>query len=284
MTKGLKYNVSRYAQVAIGAFLSAIAVNTFLVPHHFLSGGVSGVALMLLYLLNWPVGIMIALMNLPLFLWAYRILDRDFVLIGAFGMAAFSLGLDLTHQLRELHFVDDPMLAAIYGGVVSGVGSGLVFRVENGNAGGTDIPSRIFKKLYSINMGTVSFLINVVIVVVSSFLFGVKPAMLTLISMYISANVLDKTVEGFDYKKVVIVISDHPKEIADAIISEVGRGVTFLHGQGAYTQRQKELVYCVVKITQLARIKQIVGEVDPNAFMTVQDATEVMGKGFQPSI
>lgn len=284
MQKSLQYHIMRYAQVAIGALVGAVAVNTFLVPHHFLSGGVSGIALILHYLFNLPVGLLVLVMNIPLFLWAYRILDRDFVALGTFGMAAFALGIDLTYHLREISFVDEPLLAAIYGGVVSGIGNGLIFRVENGNAGGIDIPSRVIKRIYSINIGTVVFLTNVIIVLLSSFLFGVKPAMLTLISMYISSSLLDKTIAGFDYKKVVLIITDQPREIAAAIMKEVGRGATFIHGQGAYTDKEKELVYCVVKITQLAKIKKIVEEIDSQAFMTVMDAAEVMGKGFQPSL
>lgn len=284
MRKGWKYHITRGLQVTLGSLIGALSVNTFLVPHHFLSGGVSGVALILHYLFNLPVGALILVMNIPLFLWAYRVLDRDFVVLGTLGMTAFSLGIDVTYPLRDIGFVDDPLLAAIYGGVVSGIGNGLVFRVENGNAGGIDIPSKVIRKLYSINIGTVVFLMNVVIVAASSFLFGVKPAMMTLISMYITASVLDKTIEGFDYKKVVLIITDHPREIADSIMHEVRRGVTFLHGQGAYMHKEKELVYCVVKITQLAKIKKIVEAVDPQAFMTVMDAAEVMGKGFQPSL
>lgn len=280
MQRDLRYNTMRYVKVGLGALIGAVSVNTFLVPHHFLSGGVSGIALILHYLFNLPVGVSILVMNIPLFLWAYKVLDRDFVALGAFGMTAFSVAADLTSFLRDTGFVDDPLLAAVYGGVVSGIGNGLVFRVENGNAGGIDIPSRVIRKLYSLNIGTVVFFSNVVIVTASSFLFGVKPAMMTLISMYISSHVLDKTIEGFDYKKVVMVITDHPQEIADVIIKEVGRGVTFIHGQGAYTKKGKKLVYCVVKVIQLAKIKKIVEAADPQAFMTVMDAAEVLGRGF----
>jgi len=284
MRKRVEYNIKRYFQVACGTLIGAISVNTFLIPHHFLSGGVSGLALISHYLFNLPVGVMIVVLNIPLFIWAGRVLERDFIYIGAFGMIAFSVGVDLTQFLREAHFVDDAMLAAIYGGVVSGFGNGLVFRVENGNAGGADIPGRILRKQYSFNLGTVLFAINMIIVICSSVLFGVKPAMLTLISMYISASVLDKTIEGFDRKKVVFIISNKPQEIADAIMTEIGRGVTFLHGEGAYTGYHKELVYCVVGVTQLAGIKKIVEERDRYAFMTVQDAAEVLGRGFRPSI
>lgn len=283
MRKSLRYYITPSLQVALGALIAAISVNTFLVPHHFLSGGISGVALILHYLFNLPVGILIIVMNVPLFVWAYKVLDHDFVVLGTIGMTAFSLGVDLTYSLRNIGFIDDPLLAAIYGGIVSGVGNGLIFRVENGNAGGIDIPSRVIRSVYSINVGTIIFIINAVIVLASSFLFGVKPAMPTLISMYLAASVLDKTIEGFDYKKVVLVITDQPRKIAESIMKEVGRGVTFLHGQGAYTVKEKDLVYCVVKVTQLAKIKKIVGDVDPHAFMTVMDAAEVMGKGFSAS-
>lgn len=269
----------RYAMVGLGSMISGAAINAFLVPHHMLSGGISGIAMIFYFLFNWPLGVMIAIGNIPLFYAAYKLLDREYLIGALFGLAIFSVSIDATRFLTEINLVDDIILAAVYGGVISGIGSGIIFRV-GGSAGGTDIIAFIVKKYYSYNMGLVIFSINLVIMAVAAFLFGVKPAMYTLITMFIGSSVTDKVIEGFNRKKTIMIISDLSDEIATGILSEVGRGVTILKGEGAYTRSDKRVIFVVVTLTQIARIKFIVEKVDPHAFMIVQDAAEVMGRGF----
>jgi len=181
--------------------------------------------------------------------------------------------------LEAYNVVDDPMLAAIYGGVFTGIGYGIIFRV-NGNSGGLDIVAAIAKKYYSLNMGGVIFAFNCVIMVLAAMLFGIKPAMFTLISMFVSSLVTDKVVAGFNNKKTIILVSDKTVDIADEIIKEVGRGVTFLKGEGAFTHQEKKVIFVVVNLTQIAKIKIIANLIDPMAFMIVLSANEVMGRGF----
>lgn len=269
----------RYAFVGLGSFIGGSAINAFLVPHHMLSGGVSGIAMIFYFLFDWPLGLMIAVGNIPLFYAAYKLLDREYVLCALYGMVIFSLSIDATRFLTKMNLVDDIILASVYGGVISGLGSGIIFRV-GGSAGGTDIIATLVKKYYSYNIGVVVFSINLVIMTIAAFLFGLKPAMYTLITMFIGASVTDKVIEGFNRKKTVLIISDVSEEIAAAILKEVGRGVTFLKGEGAYTRQDKKVVFVVVTLTQIARIKFIVEKVDPQAFMIVQDAAEVLGRGF----
>ena len=274
-----KKQLWRYSMVAAGSFISGVAINTFLIPHHLFSGGVSGVAMILYFLFNWPIGLQIAVLNIPIFYMAYRLLDRDYVVCGLFGMLIFSVATDATRFLADVHLVDDTMLAAIYGGVISGIGSGMIFRAS-GSAGGTDTIATIVKKYYSLNVGLVGFSINVFLMLVAAGLFGVKPAMYTLLSFYVGSQVTDAVIEGINRKKTVLIISEMNTEIAEAIMEEVGRGATFLEGTGAFTGQDKKVLFVVVTLTQIAKIKFIVEKIDPHAFMIVQDAAEVLGRGF----
>ena len=274
-----KKQIWRYSMVAAGSLISGIAINTFLIPHHLFSGGVSGVAMILYFLFDWPIGVQIIVLNIPIFYAAYRLLDRDYVICGIFGMLIFSVATDATRFLSTINLVDDTLLAAIYGGVITGIGSGMIFRVS-GSAGGTDTIATIIKKYYSLNVGLVGFSINVFLMLVAAVLFGVKPAMYTLLSFFVGSRVTDTVIEGINRKKTILIISEMNIEIAEAILEEVGRGATFLEGTGAYTGQDKKVLFVVVTLTQIAKIKFIVEKVDPHAFMIVQDAAEVLGHGF----
>lgn len=274
-----KKNLLRLATVALGSLLLGISINTFLLPHNMLSGGISGIAMILYFIVHTPIGAMVAVLNIPIFYAAYKFLDRESVFIGLYGMVIFAGAIDATNFLVSYKLTDDILLAAIFGGVVTGVGAGLIFRV-NGNTGGADIIAVIVKKYYSLDVGSVMFSINVLLMIISAFLFGFKPAMYTLISMYVGATVTNRVIEGFNHKKTILIISDHCEEIAHAILSEVGRGVTFIQGEGAFTHQERKLIFVVVTLIQIAKIKSIIQTTDPKAFIIIQDATEVSGHGF----
>jgi uncharacterized membrane-anchored protein YitT (DUF2179 family) len=278
-----KKHIWRYSMVAAGGFISGVGINTFLIPHQLFSGGVSGVAMILYFLFGWPIGIQIIVLNIPIFYAAYRLLDREYVICGIFGMLVFSFATDTTRFLTEIQLVDDTLLAAIYGGVISGIGAGMIFRVS-GSAGGVDVIATIIKKYYSLNVGLVGFIINIFLMLVAAALFGVKPAMYTLLSFFVGARVTDAVIEGLNRKKTVLIISDKNEEMAEAILDEVGRGATFLEGTGAYTGQNKKVLFVVVTLTQIAKIKFIAEKTDPHAFMIVQDAAEVLGHGFSSKI
>ncbi len=271
--------VMRYVLTGVGGLICGIAINAFFVPHFLLSGGIAGIAMILHYLLDWPIGLMIAVFNIPLFYAAYRFMDRAYFLCALYGLVIFTAAIDATSFLTARPAVDDTLLAAIFGGLVSGVGSGIVFRV-NGSLGGSDIIVVLVKKYFAFNAGHVMLAINAVLMAVAAFLFGAKPAMFTLVSMYVGAMTVDKVIAGFNTKKTVLIISEYSDEIAAAIMNEVGRGVTFIKGQGAFTREDKRVVFVVVSLTQMAKIKPIVDAIDSHALMIVQDAVEVLGHGF----
>lgn len=275
----MKHKIHQYLQVAFGCLLCSISINLFLVPHHLISGGATGLAVICNFLFGFPIGVGLFLFNLPLLYAAYRLLGKRYAINTIYGTTVFSALIDATRFLTPLSPLDDPILACLTGGLLGGIGSGLIFRV-NGSAGGTDIIAAIMKKYYSLNVGFVGLIVNMVIVLLATTLFGIKLAVLTLISMYVGANITDKVVQGFNHRKSITIISDNGNKIAAAIIKEVGRGVTILHGEGAFTRQNKQIVFVVVSLTQIAKIKFIVEAQDPCAFMIVQDAAEVMGRGF----
>ena len=269
----------QHLMTALGCALMGIAVNSFYIPHQLLSGGISGIAVMLYYLYNLPMGIVTILINIPLFFLAYRYMDRSYPLRTIFGMLAYSLSLDFFSFLVPLAPVKDILLSCIVGGTLTGIGAAFLYRVGS-SSGGTDIIGAIFNKYYSIAISTPGFIINIVLMGIAALLFGLEPALYTLLASFITFKVANTFTDGFDYKKNIIIISNQSPAIASEIIKIVGRGVTFLHGEGAFTHQPREILLVVAKLTQLAQIKSIVADLDPNAFMVIHDVTDVMGKGF----
>ena len=274
-----KWHPLRHFGVILGCLIAASSINLFVVPSHLLTGGVTGIAMIVYYLADLPIGLQTLLYNLPLLIMSYKLLGKNYTLDVIIGTVVFSICLDATRFLNAYAPADDLMLASIYGGIFNGIGYGIVFRM-NGSTGGFDILGAIIKKYYSMNMGTVIFGFNCVIVSIAGFLFGIEPAMFTLICMYTNSIVTDKVIAGLNRRKAVLIVSEKSKEIADGIMNEVKRGVTFLHGAGAFTGNEKNIVMVVVSLTQIAKLKIVVNAIDRNAFMIIMSASEVMGRGF----
>lgn len=274
----LEHKLLRYLGIALGCFIASCSINLFLVPSHLLTGGATGIAIIFYYLAGLPIGLQTFLYNIPLLAAAWKTMGKVYTVDIIIGTAIFSACLDATKFLNAYASINDVMLSAIFGGVFNGIGYGIVFRM-NGSTGGFDIIGAIVKKYYSLNMGGVIFGFNCLIMLVAAFLFGMAPAMLTLICMFVNAMVTDKVIAGFNSRKAVLIVSDKAENIAEGIM-EVGRGVTFLHGQGAFTRRERNVVFVVVTLTQVAKIKLIANAIDSNAFMIIMSANEVMGRGF----
>lgn len=265
--------------IIIGSAISALSFDLIIMPNKLLSGGISGISLILNYLFNWNAGFLIFIFNIPIFVLGYKFVDREFVILSLVGTASLSFFIEFFSFLRGVMHSPDILLACIYAGVINGTGMGIVLR-NRASQGGLDIIAVIFKKYFSMNIGSTSLIINTFIVLASSFVTNIYLAMYTLISMYVSSVVLDKVQEGFDRRKSVMIITDKEKQVADEIIKRLVRGVTYLDGEGAYTGTKKKVIYCIVSLNQLAKLKQIVREADERAFITVSDTAEVMGKGF----
>lgn len=266
--------------ILLGSAISSVAFNLFIIPNKLLSGGISGIALISNYVFNINPGLMIFALNVPVFIMGYKFVDKEFIVLSLIGMASFSAWIEAFSFLREMVLVPDIMLACIYAGVLNGIGLGMVLK-NRASLGGTDIIAVIFKKYFSMSIGSTSLIINIFIVVVASFITNLNLAMYTLITMYIASAVIDKIQQGFDIRKSVMIITAKEKEVAEEIFNRLVRGVTYLEGEGAYTGDRKRVIYCIVSTNQLAKLKQIVREIDESAFITVSDTAEVMGQGFK---
>ncbi|QIB28189.1 YitT family protein [Caloranaerobacter azorensis] len=271
---------SKIVFILLGNLFCSIAFNGFFVPNHLLSGGVGGISIMIHFLTNLPIGLIIFIINIPIFIIGAKIIDKKFTAYSFISMLTLSFLLELTRGIDQLIMMDDILLAAIFGGILNGLGMGLLFRNRT-SQGGLDIIAAIFKKKYNINIGTGLMGFNTIIIALSSVLFGLKPAMYTLIALYTAYKIVDKVQEGLDTKKNVIIISDKSQELGEAIQKKLQRGVTFLKGEGGYTKNNKNVIYCIVTSTQVGKLKEIVEEVDPSAFMTINNIQEVKGRGFK---
>lgn len=272
--------IFRIIYILFGSFFYAIAINALFIPHKLLSGGLTGVAMMLEYIFGIPTGLSVVVLNIPLFFGSYRFIGKRFTYLSIIGITASSVFMLLTKNW--IIPVSDSMVASIFGGLIAGTGTGLVIK-NRGSLGGTDIISVIINKYFSFSIGGIAMAINAVILGVSAFLFNVEIAMLTIVAIFVANQAVDAIQEGFNHRKTIIIVSDRYQEIADELLKKVKRGITFIDGEGAYTGKEKKLIYMVVRVMELARTKDIVRRIDPGAFLSIIDTREVEGQGFNIS-
>ena len=261
------------------AYCCCLGFNLFLIPAHLLTGGISGVALIIYYLTDLPVGLQNLVYNLPILYLAYHVFGRLYAADTIFGTVVLSVILDATHFLVDWSICSDPMLNAIFGGVLAGIGFGMVFRA-NANTGGLDVIAAVAKKYYSLDVGTVVFLLNFFIIMGSVALFGIEFALFSVVSIYVTAELTNRVAAGLNREKSIVIVSPQAKAICSDIMEHVHRGATFLDGRGGFAEETKSILFVVVSLTQVSRVKTIVDHHDPQAFMIVSDTSEVSGKGF----
>ncbi|NLJ40438.1 MAG: YitT family protein [Clostridiales bacterium] len=270
---------SDYIYVLLGTLITALSFNLFLIPHKIAPGGLSGIATVIFHLTKGkiPVGVTMLVLNIPLFLLGIRELGGKFGLKTLLSTVLLSLFIDF---IKVSPLTDEPILAAIYGGVVMGAGLGIVFR-GNATTGGTDLFAKIVHKhFHFVGVGWVLFVIDSLVVIAAAIVFGPTLALYALVSLFLGTKIIDLIQEGLNTAKAFILISDHSVPIADRIMKELDRGVTLLHGRGAYTNKEKDVILCITDRIQTARLKGIINEIDPEAFVLVTDVREVMGEGF----
>ena len=269
------------ALLVLGSLLCGVAINGILIPHRFVSGGVTGLALVIHYLLPVvPVAVIYVLANLPLFIAGWFFISRRFFLYSIVGMLLFAgavawVNIDVP--------IRDKLLAALLAGLIQGAGSGIILK-SMGSAGGTDILSVILLQRFSIRLGTTVLAFNAIVLASAALLFSLEDALYTLIFLYVSAAIVDLVVTGLSQRKAVFIISPRWEAISPRILNEIHRGVTILSGRGGYSEREQRVLYTVVSFREVATLKRIVRSEDPHAFVVVSDTTEVMGHriGNQP--
>ncbi len=283
-------SVRDYALVLAGALLQAVGLRLFLVPAKLASGGVSGIAQLINYLTKtptsggWPIGLMVFVGNLPLFLLGWRLLGgRRFVMRTILAVAAYSLFTDLLLLLPffpKNGITDDLVLNSLYGAVACGIGYGLVYRAQ-GTSGGSDILARILNRWRGIPMTQSYLMTDTIVILAAGFVFGWKQALYAIIVLYVSGLVVDSTLEGSGTVRTALIVTGQAEVVAGRILSEMERGVTILNGTGAYTGTARPVLYCVVTRSEVQQLKTIVHDTDPKAFMVIGQAHEALGEGFQ---
>lgn len=263
--------------IVIGTTIVSVSINTMIIPNQIADGGVTGIAIILYYLFGWPISWTILLLNLPLFILGFRMVGRTFLVLSIVGVAIFSATLSLTSYLPAL--THDTLLAVIFGGVLSGIGMGIVFR-SRGSLGGTDILAILFARTTSFSVGQIMLGIDAVIFLGAAILFRPEMAMYAMIYMFIATRVVDLVQEGLSHSKAVMVFTTHPQRIADEIMARLERGVTLFQATGAFSGETKQVLYCVLSRAELTQIKEIVRKQDAKAFVTISEVPEVVGEGF----
>jgi len=273
---GLTRVLANLAFLTAGSVVLAASVDMILVPNNFLAGGLLGLSLIFHYLSpGLSVGLLYALLNLPFILLGWFRIGHRFVYYTAFGIAVFALASELI-DLPPLD-LDNLLLSTILAGVISGAGVGLVFR-SAGSLGGADILAVYLNKRLSFRMGWTYLLVNVVVLGISALIFDLEKALLAMLYTFVTGKVMDSVLTGFNQRESLLIVSDKSEEIAKAIISKMRRGVTFLQGEGAYTGNSKKVVLSIVSLTELSKMKDLIFDIDPEAFVVINQTLEVMGK------
>jgi uncharacterized membrane-anchored protein YitT (DUF2179 family) len=269
-----------FGKIILGCTIFAVGFDMFLDPNDLNAGGISGLAMVLVKVLGFgSVGTVTVLMNLPLFALGGLKIGKKFFVGSLVGLISLSVMLDVLQVLPKPAV--DPLLAALYGGVIGGFGLGVVIST-GASTGGSDIIVRLLKRRFpNIPIGTLNILFDLGVALLTGIAFGdMSRALYCGVSTFVCGQVVDAVVYRFDYSKVALIISNEHEKIAKTIGQELEKGATFLHGEGSYSGEDKKVILTVVKRQQLAELKRLVVQIDPKAFIIVQEAHQVLGDGF----
>lgn len=274
----MKKKIFEYLLITIGVGIAVAGLNIFLVPGRIAAGGVSGIATILYHLWDVPLGLSIIVLNIPLFVFGIKFLGKNFAVRTAYALVLYSAAAELIPVPAESF---DPFIACIYGGVLVGIGIGLVVRM-GGTTGGTDMAAKLLsEKFRTIGLGAFLFGIDFIIIAAAGIVFDPEVALYAIASLFVTTKVIDFMTVGLSASKAFYIISEKSDEIADAILSQMDRGVTSISGKGQFSKKDKDILLCVLKWrTEGAKLKKLVKEIDRNAFVIVADVKEVLGEGF----
>nr|WP_193654027.1 YitT family protein [Bacillus mycoides] len=270
--------IKRAIAIIIGALLMATGLEIFLIPNQVIDGGITGISIMLSHLTGLNLGIFLFILNLPFVFMGHKQIGKTFALSTVFGILTLSILTTLFHSIPA--FTDDILLATIFGGMALGVGVGLVIRY-GGALDGTEILAILINKKIPFSVGEIVMFFNVFILGAAGFVFSWDRAMYSILAYVIASKAIDTVVNGFEQSKSVWIISEQQEELGEAINSQLGRGVTYLHGEGAYTGDNKKVIFCIINRLEEAKLKSLIEELDPSAFLAVADITEVRGGRFK---
>ena len=269
--------------ITLGALLQALSIRLFLVPAHLVNGGISGLSQIINHFTGFPIGVMIFLGNLPLFALGWRYLGGPrFALRTAYAVLAVSFFTDfLTLFLPKEGLTSDLVLNTLYGGVASGIGYGLVYRGQS-TSGGSDILARILNRKWGISISQSYLLTDSLVMFAGGLVFSWENALYAIVMLYISGVAAEVAMEGSNVVRTALIITSNPEPVKQKVLMDMERGVTVLTGTGAYTGAERMILYIVVTRSEVVQLKALVHDADPEAFIVIGQASEVLGEGFQP--
>lgn len=274
----LKKNAIKLIFLTIGALIMAVGLEMVLIPNNLIDGGVTGIAIMASHLTNLSLGLFLFLFNLPFLYLGYKQIGRTFAFSVAYGIVVLSIATSFMHNSSA--FTNDTLLATVLGGILLGIGVGIAIRA-GGCLDGSETLAILFNKKLPFSVGQIILFMNLFILGSAGLVFGFDRAMYSLISYFIAFKTIDLVSEGLNQTKSIWIISDEADEIGDQIMARLGRGITYLNGQGGYSKDDKQVIFCVISRLEEAKLKNIVEEVDPSAFLAFSNMTEIQGGNFK---
>lgn len=268
----------------IGSVLYGIGIHSFTAPQHIAPGGASGIGILVNYVSGFPIGLFTFLFNIPLLILAYRYVTKKFFYNALFSITLFSFITDYIVVILPI-YTGDPLLACIFGGALMGVGLALVHMAESTTGGLTILGVILQKQFPQFEVGKLIFLLNLTVVAASALVFNnIESVLYAVIAIYISSMCMDSVICGLNNNKFVVIISDHNEEVKTYISDATHKGFTILNGVGGYSDCDKQVIFCAIGKNEYANVKKMIHQVDPNAFVIITDASEVIGNGFKSMI
>jgi uncharacterized membrane-anchored protein YitT (DUF2179 family) len=267
--------------ILFGGLIFSVGINYFTIPNLLSEGGIIGLTVIAHYLFDLSPGMVNFILNTVLVLVGYKFLEKRAIIYTLFSIFSCSLFMYITEETGK-RVTDDPLLAAIFAGLLVGGGLGIIFRA-GGTSGGTTILAKLANQFLGWSMGKGILLIDIIVVAGSVFIIGLVKAMYTLIAVYIGAKVIDFIVDGLEEKVAVFIISNSPALVLRSVTNKMSRGITVLEGRGGYTGDNKEVLYIVISRQEVVRLKNMINEIDEHAYVTVHHVQEVIGKGYKAS-
>lgn len=283
MAHKFRENFFDFLLIIIGSAIMGLAYNLFLIPHRIVPGGVTGLSIIINYWLKTPIGLVVIIFNIPLFGLGIKALGKVYGLKSLMGIILSSLFIDFfTYVLAIPKATNNNILAAVYGGVLLGTGLGIVFRGQ-GSTGGTDIIGQVLNRYTNLSTGMGILITDFIIISLAAIVFRkLEAALYGYLTLFLSSKTIDLVSEGWSFTRAVYIISDKATEIARLIMEKMGRGVTRIYAKGEYTDVARDVLLCVMTKREVSKMRNLVKEIDPKAFIIISDVYEVLGKGFKP--
>ena len=269
--------ITKILFIIIGATLYSVGLEIFLIPNHLIDGGVVGISIMANHFIYVPLGILTFVLNIPFFVIGYKQIGKTFAFSTTFSVICYSIGVSILKPIPGI--TQDILLASVFGGIIVGLGIGIIIR-SGGSTDGTEVVAIILDKRINFSLGEIIMFFNFFILTTAGFIFGWDRAMYSLIAYFIAIKVIDVVVEGIGESKAVIIILDNHKDISEAIMDRLGRGITFLDGKGGYKGENKNVIYVVISRLEISKLKTIVKDFDEDALITI-GSVETSGKSYK---